>query len=185
MRLGFAIHCLQPTPAAASFEETVDFLGVFTLSRIQLVPNVTTLAGTPVITYTVSYSTDNIIFVDTVGLEATGVNFRYVKVKVEIATADNLGLVRVNSLRLRLDVKLKTDSGRVTTDVNGDVTIPFNIAFVDISSIQVSVNSTTGDIVTYSFVDVPNPTEFDANVQTRLGGIPPVARELSWNVRGV
>lgn len=181
---GFPYY-LQPTPANASFEETTDFLGIFTLSRIQLIPNVTTIAGDPTITYTISYSADDISYTDTVGLEATGVNFRYVKVKVDIATADSLGLVRINSLRLRLDVKLKTDSGRVTTDgITGVATVPFNISFVDISSIQVSINSTAGDIATYDFTDVPNPTDFDVISKTNAGAILGSA-EISWNVRGV
>ena len=178
-------HYLQPTPATASFEETVDFLGVFTLSRIQLIPSVATIAGTPTIAYTVSYSEDDISYTDTAGLEATGVNFRYVKVKAEVSTSDNLGLVRINSLRLRLDVKLKTDAGRVITDgVTGLAMVPFNIAFVDIQSIQVSINSTNGDVATYDFVDVPNPTQFNVKSQTNSGAALGGA-EISWNVRGV
>ena len=179
---GFPFY-LQPTPTTASYETTVDFLGTFNLSRIQLIPSVATLAGNPSITYTVGYSADDITYVDSVGLEATGVNFRYVRIKLDVTNPDNLGLIRVNSLRLRLDVKLKTDAGRVTVDGTGTANVPFNIAFVDIQSIQVSTNSTSNDVVTYSFVDIPNPTDFDVNLFDNLGTAK--AGEVSWNVRGV
>lgn len=179
---GFPFY-LQPTPLTASYETTVDFLGTFNLSRIQLIPSVTTLAGNPNITYTIGYSADDITYVDSVGLEATGLNFRYVRIKLDVSNPDNLGLIRVNSLRLRLDVKLRTDAGRVAVSGTGTANVPFNIAFVDIQSIQVSTNSTTNDVVTYDFTDIPNPTDFDVFLFDNTGAAK--AGEVSWNVRGV
>lgn len=176
-------HYLQPTPPSASFEETVDFKGVFALSRIQLIPSVTVIAGSPTVAYVISYSADNVTFVDSTGLEAIGVNFRYVKVRATISTTDNLGLIRINSLRLRLDVKLKTDAGSVViTDTTNPTAFTFNIGFVDIQSIQVSANGM--DLVaTYNFVDAPNPTGGTINLQDRATGNR-VTGTVSWNARG-
>lgn len=174
---------LQPTPASASYESVVDFQGILNLSRIQLIPSVAVLSGSPELAYTVGYSADGVTYVDTIGTEATGVNFRYVRVKMDVTNADELGLIRVNSLRLRLDVKLKTDAGRVAVDGTGKANVTFNVPFVDVQSIQVSTNSTINDVVTYDFLDAPNPTDFDIYLFDNTGS--PKAGEVSWNVRGV
>lgn len=177
-------YYLQPTPSSASYEQVIDFTGVLAISRIQLTPFVNVIAGAPTVTYTVSYSADNVTYVDTIGTEATGVNFRYVKIKVDIASASGLDLLEITGLRLRLDVKLKTDAGRVTiTDTAGPTAFNFNIAFVDIQSITVSANG-TDLLATYNFVDVPNPTGGSLNLQDLLTGNR-VTGEVSWNARGV
>lgn len=175
---------LQPTPTTADFETVIDFGGVFALSRIQLIPSITVLAGNPTVEYTLSYSNDGISYTDVPGINATGVNFQYVKIRLDVSDPDNLGLLRVNSLRLRLDVKLKTDAGRVTiTDTVDPTPFLFNIAFVDVQSIQVSAND-VDLLATYNFVDAPNPTGASINLQDRATGNR-VTGEVSWNVRGV
>lgn len=177
-------YVLQPTPNTADFETVVDFGGVFNLSRIQLIPSITVLAGNPTVEYTLSYSNDGISYTDVSGVNATGVNFQFVKVRLDVTDQDNLGLLRVNSLRLRLDVKLKTDAGRVTiTDTIDPTPFNFNVAFVDVQSIQVSAND-VDLLATYNFVDVPNPTGGSINLQDRSTGNR-VTGEVSWNVRGV
>ena len=174
---------LQPTPTMASYENTTDFGGLFTLSRIQLTPDIDILAGNPGITFTIGYSDDNITFTDVVGLEATGIDFQFVRIKIDITSSSQTDLLRINSLRLKLDVKLKTDAGGGTASASGGTQVDFNLQFVDISSIQVTASGTSSVIAVYDFIDLPNPTNFDVRLFDSSGT--QVAGDFSWNVRGV
>ena len=178
-------YYLQPTPSSASHEQTIDFGGEFSLSRIQITPDVETIAGNATITYTTSYSADDITYVDTVGTDVVGVDFRYVKVRADITSASGFDIIRINSIRLRLDVKLRTDQGSgsaLAGDVSGTQVV-FGVDFVDIQSIQVTAQGTTAITAIYDFVDIPNPTEFFVylfdSAGTRLSG------DFSWTARGV
>jgi len=181
---GYPLY-LQPTPATADYEQTIDFGGVLALSRIQLQPDVDILDGTTAIDYTVSYSSDDISYTDTAGLEAVGINFRYVKIKIDVTSATGIDLVRFNSLRLRLDVKLKTDQGNATAaagDVSG-TQVNFNVPFVDVESIQVTPKGTGAVNAVYDFVDAPNPTDFSVYLFDSAGAR--VSGDFSWTTRGV
>jgi hypothetical protein len=175
---------LQPTPATASYEQVVDFEGILALSRIQLIPTVTVLTGSAEVVYTLSYSEDNITYTDVTGTDATGINFRYVKVRLDISSPSGIDVIKINSLRLRLDVKLKTDAGIVeVTDTVDPTDFLFNLGFVDIQSIQMTAAG-IDRLATYNFVDAPNPTGASINLQDRLTG-DRVTGTVSWNVRGV
>lgn len=175
---------LQPTPATASLEIVKDYLGELALSRIQLTPDVEILSGAPMATYKIAYSADGISYTETTGLEAIGVNFRYVRVRVEVASQSELDLLRINALRVRLDVKLKTDAGRVNVTSTGGTPVTFNVPFVDIQSLTVSANGTTFRNAIYDFVDTPNPTGFDVYLFDENGN-ELSSGEVSWNARGV
>ena len=178
-------YYLQPTPSSASHEQTIDFGGEFSLSRIQITPDVETIAGNATIIYTLSYSDDDITYVDTVGTDVVGIDFRYVKVRVDIASASGLDLIRINSIRLRLDVKLRTDqgTGSALASDSGGTQVVFGVDFVDVQSIQVTAKGTSAITAIYDFVDSPNPTEFFVylfdSAGTRLSG------DFSWVARGV
>jgi hypothetical protein len=175
---------LQPTPATASYEQVVDFEGILALSRIQLIPTVTVLTGSADVVYTLSYSEDNITYTDVTGTDTTGINFRYVKVRLDISSPSGIDVIKINSLRLRLDVKLKTDAGIVEITNTVDPTdFLFNLGFVDIQSIQMTAAG-VDRLATYNFVDAPNPTGASINLQDRLTG-DRVTGTVSWNVRGV
>ena len=175
---------LQPTPATASLEIVKDYLGELALSRIQLTPDVEILSGAPIDTYKIAYSADGISYTETTGLEAIGVNFRYVRVRVEVASQSELDLLRINALRVRLDVKLKTDAGRVNVTQTGGTPVTFNVPFVDIQSLTVSANGTTFRNAIYDFVDTPNPSGFDVYLFDENGN-ELSSGEVSWNARGV
>ena len=175
---------LQPTPATASYEQVVDFEGILALSRIQLIPTVTVLTGSADVVYTLSYSEDNITYTDVTGTDTTGINFRYVKVRLDISSPSGIDVIKINSLRLRLDVKLKTDAGIVEITNTVDPTdFLFNLGFVDIQSIQMTAAG-IDRLATYNFVDAPNPVGASINLQDRLTG-DRVTGTVSWNVRGV
>lgn len=175
-------YYIQPTPSNASYEEVIDLLGVIGLSRIQISPETEVVAGMPAVSYQIGYSLDGVSYTLADGLEASAKNFRYVKVIANITSPTGTDILRINSIRLRLDVKLKTDQGRFTTDASGKTTVFFNRDFVDIQSITVSPSGTGNLTAYYDFTDVPNPTSFDAYI--RDDGVL-VAGEGSWNVRGV
>mgnify|MGYP003640289659 CR=1 FL=1 len=178
-------YYLQPTPATASHEQVIDFGGEFDLSRIQLTPDVQIISGSPVITYTLGYSQDGITYTTDTVTEVVGVDFRYVKVRVDIASASGLDVVRINSIRLRLDVKLRTDQGfgsALSTDALGTQVL-FNAGFVDVQSIQVTPKGTTATTALYDFVDIPNPTEFKVYLFNTAGTR--VSGDFSWQARGV
>jgi len=175
---------LQPTPSSASLEVVQDYLGELSLSRIQLTPDVDILSGAPDAVYTIGYSQDGITYTDVVGLETIGINFRYVRVRVDITSTSDLDLMRINALRVRLDVKLRTDAGRVTVSSTGGTQVLFNIPFVDVQSITVSANSTSFKNAIYYFVDTPNPAGFYVYLFDSDGNELDTG-EVSWNARGV
>lgn len=175
---------LQPTPSSASLEVVEDYQGVLALSRIQVTPDVEVLSGAPTAIYTTSYSADGITYTDVAGTEAVGINFRYVKVRVDITSTSELDLLRINYLRVRLDVKLKTDAGRVVVSSTGGTPVTFNVPFVDIQSITVAANGTTFRNAIYDFVDTPNPAGFDVYLFDENGN-ELSSGEVSWQARGV
>lgn len=178
-------YYLQPTPSSASHEQTIDFGGEFALSRIQITPDVETIAGNATIIYTLSYSDDDITYVDTVGTDVVGINFRYVKVRADITSASGLDLIRINSIRLRLDVKLRTDQGTgsgLASDPSGTQVV-FGVDFVDVQSIVITPKGATPCNFGYDFVDVPNPVGFEAYFWDTSGNR--IDREFSFVVRGV
>lgn len=178
-------YYLQPTPSSASHEQVIDFLGEFKLSRIQITPDVEVISGNPSIQYTLSYSQDGVSYVDEIATEVVGVDFRYVKVRADISSSSGLDVLRINSIRLRLDVKLRTDQGSgsaLAGDVGG-TQVNFNVDFVDVQSIQVTASGTTPITAIYDFVDIPNPTEFKVLLFDASGSR--FSGDFSWTARGV
>tara|TARA_R110002167_G_scaffold45515_5_gene136740 strand:+ start:3081 stop:6320 length:3240 start_codon:yes stop_codon:yes gene_type:complete len=178
-------YYLQPTPTSASHEQVIDFGGLFNLSRIQITPDTEIIAGNPTVQYTLSYSDDDITYVDKIGIDTVGVDFRYVKVRADITSTSGLDIIRINSIRLRLDVKLRTDQGTGTAlagDVGGSQ-VSFGVDFVDIQSIQVTAKGTTAITSLYDFVDIPNPTEFHVYLFNSAGSR--LSGDFSWTARGV
>lgn len=179
---GYPLY-LQPTPASAQYEQVIDFLGEFTISRIQLTPDFEIIEGMPTIAFSIGYSQDGVTyttFADTT--EVVGKAFRYVKVIIDITSSSDLDLIQTTRLRLRLDVKLRTDQGRVEITSTGGTTIPFNIEFVDIQSITCTPKGTGNRSAVYDFDDLPNPTDFTAYVFE--DGVETTG-EISWVARGV
>jgi hypothetical protein len=112
-------------------------------------------------------------------------DFRYIRAQYDFASAGGNDLIRVTGLNIKLDSKLRNDSGTgtaVATDSGGTV-VTFNVAFIDVDSLSVTALATTAVTAVYDFVDVPNPTSFKVllfnSSGTRIGGA------FSWSARGV
>ena len=181
---GYPLY-LQPTPDSASYEVVIDFGAVIGLSRVRLAPDVDIVAGSPELTWFIALSEDGVTYDEQETLDRVGVNFRYVRIRVEIASASGIDLARINDAILRLDVKLRTDQGTaiaVAGDAGGTVVF-FNVPLVDVQSIVLTPQGTTPAIMLYDFVDAPNPVSFKALAFDTAGNR--ITQPFSWTVRGV
>lgn len=148
--------------------------GSATLSRAHLIGPWTTL--------TPDISAPNQVF---------ATNFRYVRSNIQATNADDLAVFEARKLAVTLRTKIRTDTGSVQvegTSLGGPtghrITVPLNMAFVDIISIQLTPQSTASVTAIYDFVDAPYPTEFEIYVFDVNGD--PVANPItvSWTAKG-
>jgi len=112
-------------------------------------------------------------------------NFRYFKVRFDLAAAAGANLVKITAINIKLSVKQRTDSGSgnaVSTDVGGTV-VNFNIAFVQADSPVVQPIGTTAVIGMVDYTSVPNPTSFNVLLFDRASGSR-VSGAFSWTARG-
>lgn len=117
--------------------------------------------------------------------EIFATQFRYFRVRYDFTSAGGDDLTLLTALNVRLDSKLRNDSGGGTAN-SGDVggtTVNFNVAFVDVQSISVTPAATTGVIAVYDFVDAPNPTSFKVLLFNTSGAR--VSGGFSWSARGI
>ena len=112
-------------------------------------------------------------------------NFRYIRAQYDLASAGGDDLLQLTGLNIRLDSKLRNDSGTGTANSSdsGGTVVNFNIAFVDVDSISVTPATTSAVIAVYDFVDVPNPTSFKVLLFNTSGTR--VSGGFSWSARGV
>ena len=114
-------------------------------------------------------------------------SFRYFRVRYDFASVGGNDLLELTALNVRLDSKLRNDSGTGTANSadSGGTTVNFNVAFVDVDSISVTPNYSTGAavIAVYDFVDAPNPTSFKVLLYDAAGTR--VTSGFSWSARGV
>ena len=128
-------------------------------------------------------------------INVLGQDFRFIKVRYSFTGANNNDLIKVNSSRVKLFLKRKTDQGRVTilgsaAGGSNGVTVNFSETFIDVDSIQLSIqgNSSGAKYAIYDFKDVANPdltTGFKIFVFTTTGGFPTANTVVDFTVRGV
>lgn len=111
--------------------------------------------------------------------------FRYFRVRYDFSSVGNNDILVLNSLVVRLDAKIRNDSGTGvanSSDVGGTI-VNFNLSFADIQSITLTPSGTTAISAVYDFADSPNPTSFKVllfdSSGTRVSG------SFSWNARGI
>ena len=180
---GFPVY-IQPTPASGSAEVIIDLLSVLSSGKIKLSAVVDILDGAPTHAWTLGYSEDDVTYTDTVATEVFASDFRYIKVRIDVASASGSDLLQVVEAAIQIDVKIKTDQGSGTANA-GDATgtaVTFNQTFADIISIVVTPNGTTPITHVVDFTDVPNPTGFDVYLFDNTGAR--VTGGFSWTARG-
>ena len=127
-------------------------------------------------------------------INVLGENFRFIKVRFNFTGANNDDLIKVNSSRVKLFLKRKTDQGRVTITgsasggTNG-VVVTMTETFIDVNSIQLSIQGQgSAKYVIYDFKDEPNPNlkdGFRIFVFTTTGGFPTDDTVVDFTIRGV
>jgi len=183
---GYPIYAL-PSQTTGSYEESFDFGAVVQGSKLTATLTSTNVTGSTTVTPTLSVrklSTD--AWTNYAGLsEVYATQFQYFKVKYDFASAGGDDLLLLTGLNVRLDSKIKNDSGTGTANSadSGGTVVSFNTTFVDIDAISVTPLTTTAVIAVYDFTDVPNPTSFKVLLFNTSGTR--VSGGFSWSARGV
>jgi predicted phage tail protein len=180
-------YWIQPTLNSGYYEEEIDYGAALPGTRIVVTLTYQTVIGTVTVTPTISVKLNaGDAWTNYPGVyEVFASNFRYFKIRIDIESVSGDGFIDIAGLNLRLDVKLKTDSGSGTAnsaDTTG-TTVLFNKSFIDINSITVTPKGTTARLAIYDFTDVPNPTSFKVLLFDTSGNR--VSGDFSWNAKGV
>jgi predicted phage tail protein len=183
---GYPIYAL-PSQTTGSYEESFDYGTVLAGTKVTAVLTSTNVAGSTTVAPTLSVRklvTD--AWTNYPGLsEVYATQFRYFKVKYDFASAGGDDLLLLTGLNVRLDSKIKNDSGNGTANSadSGGTVVTFNTAFVDVDAISVTPLTTSAVIAVYDFTDVPNPTSFKVLLFNTSGTR--VSGGFSWSARGV
>lgn len=184
---GFPLF-LQPNNSGnASYQEEFDYGAVLASSLITITPTVETIAGNATIAVDIearASTGDAWTTVATGTNQGFASNFRYIRFTLRMVKDSRDDLLAVSRINIRLNSKLKTDSGQGTAN-SADSTgtqVNFNVDFVDVQSISVQAVGTTARYAIYDFVDVPYPTNFKVYLYDTDGNR--VSGNFTWNARG-
>lgn len=165
---------IQSGMTAGSYEEIIDYGAgspvVIPSVKVTLTVTRITIAGTVTVTPTLYSSTDGSTWTNLGNVyETLAQNFRFLKVHLDIATADN-GILRIQQATVKLDVKERNlvTTMNVTDIVSDGTLITFaslGIAPIDVKGITAVApytgNATNDPIdARINFTDTPNPTSF-------------------------
>lgn len=182
---GFPMY-IEPSGTSGYYEETIDYGTVITSTSVTVTPNINVPFGSVTTTVQISYkSASGDPWTDApVGNQYLISSFRYVKVNVSVAATGGDDMAVMTALNIKLSAKNKNDGGSgtaVSTDVSG-TPVSFTVAFLDITSLQVTAQGTTPVFAMYDFVDVPNPTSFSVYLFDKNGVR--VSGPFTWTARG-
>lgn len=191
---------LYPGAPTGYYQEIMDLGTIISGSTVSIALSTDILNGSPSILYEVSASQDNITYT---AVKSTLVNyftqFRYIKLKIIITN----GIVRFNSLNVRIDIKQKTDSGNkncIYSDSGGSIVYMTNDRtstgtkiFKDILAINLTPSTgctnSAGTVIStvtaiYDFVDVPDPLSFKILLLNSTNG-ERLSGSCSYTIRGI
>ena len=182
---GFSLY-FEPGATTGWYEEQIDYGTTMGATSIVATLNASTVSGSVTTVPTISVKTNvGDAWTDYNGVSSVFANnFRYVKVRYDFSASGGDDMLVINGLNVKLSLKQKTDGGSgtaVATDSGGTV-VPFNVAFIDVASIQVTAGGTVARIGLYNFVDIPNPTSFKALLYDTNGNR--VSGPFSWQAKG-
>lgn len=179
---------LQPTVGTtSSYRETYDYGTLLTSSLVTITPTIVQTAGNPTVSIKIesrALTTDPWTVVVDGANQGFASNFRYIRFTVTVNADTKDDLLVVSAINVRLNSKLKTDSGQGTassTDAGG-TTVTFTTSFIDVQAIVVTPLSTAARFAVYDFVDVPYPTSFKVLMFDTAGNR--VSGNFSWTARG-
>lgn len=168
---GYPIY-IQPTPATASYTETIDYGTVLPNFKVSVLFDRVDLFAGASVGVELSTSADGVTFSSPVTASAAFFNnFRYLKVTLT-ATGDGFGLLSLSNLSIKLDAKRKvwggsvdcnaSDSGGTLVYLTHDGTSTGQPVFIDIISLIPGAIGVSNVSPVFDFVDTPYPHSFKA-----------------------
>ncbi len=180
---------LEPTPAVASYQEVIDHGTILAGTKITVTQTSQAIHGSVALSCNLKVRASEADAWTDLGdvWGAYGTAFRYLQVTIT-ATPDggSNDLLRLTELRVRLDVKLKSDAGSAICDASdsGGTQVDFNVSFVDVQSITLTpAAGGAARYALYNFSDVVNPTGFKILLYDASGNR--VSGTCSWSSKGV
>ena len=191
---GFPVF-IQPGAITGFYEEVFDYGATLAAMKVTTSYLLTTVAGSVSESVTITVALDA-AFTSNVqvfpGAQGYGVNFRYVKVRVNVTATNNQGIAELRNLSVKLDTKLKNqagavfanaaDSGGTTVFLTEDRTSTGPKTFIDVESITVAAQGITPLYAIYDFTDSFDPLSFRV-LLFNSSGIR-VSGTVSYSVRG-
>ena len=181
-----------PTSGTSSYEEVFDY-GT-NLASTKITTLATDLAegtlGTVTLTSKIQVASGDSGGSFDTGVSATGntvsrfgVGFQRVKYTTSAVSSAG-SLKKITNLNLRIDTKIRNDTGVGTANASdsGGTTVNFNVSFVDVQGIAVTPNTTSAVFAVVDFQDVPNPTSFKVLLYNTSGVR--VTGNFTWQCRG-
>lgn len=184
---GFA-HWIEPGQEDAYYEEVIDYSTLLASTRVAVTPTVADIDGVVTVTPRISVSSTGPTgpWTDYPGSYTAYVaNFRWLKVRLDFAGSGGDDIIVVEKLNIRMDYKIKSDSGMGTAsnlDVGG-TWVAFSATFVDVHSIGVTPQNTAPVFAVYDFTDSPDPTGFRVLIFDSAGNR--INCPFSWTATGV
>ena len=186
---------IQPGSQTATYTEVFDYGATLVAMKMTASWLLDVVAGSVNATVTLTAAL-NSTFTQNVqvfsGAQGYAINFRYVKVELQITASNSTGIARVSNLTVKLDTKLKSQTGTVTAnsnDVGGttvyltDTKLATGIkTFIDVESITVAAQGTTPLYAIYDFTDTYDPLSFKVLLFNSSGAR--VSGNVSYSIKG-
>lgn len=181
------LHWLNPSVSQGVAEETIDFGALIASTRITVFVDYEELQPGATLTTVLSVSDDDITYTPFADnqLEASASNFQYLRINLTIDAPSSEGMIKINSVRYKLDVKQKTDQGQaavLASDTLGTEVI-FNKTFLDIDSVTGTARDSLSKTVVITFDDVGNQDRCKIFAFLNSTGAR-VDADVSWITRG-
>ena len=192
---GYSVY-IQPSNTVASsdyietIQYTTDTASAIASTKVSVSYSGIVIAGSPVVKCYISYktlSTDSWSS-EIEANEIFATNFRHIKVRINIAATTAVALYKIYSMSVKLDAKIKNDSGALyclAEDAGGTQAVwSYGTTFADITSITTQARAIAiGGTITHSITDTTcTATCTSHNLQvgdkfyaTFTGGTPPPA----------
>jgi hypothetical protein len=191
---GYPVY-IQPGTTTGFYEEIFDYGATLAAMKVTVSYLLSTVAGSVSSNVVVSVALDS-GFTSNVqtfpSAQGYGINFRFVKVRVNVVATNDQGIAELSNLTIKLDTKLKNqagaifanaaDSGGTTVFLTEDRTSTGPKTFIDVESITVAAQGTTPLYAIYDFTDTFDPLSFKILLFNSSGTR--VSGTVSYSVRG-